>query len=608
MATYTYNYNNPGTSTILKVPTLKQGDTLRFNNTSTSRSGVILEWTVPLTGEYEIRSAGAAGGNVSFNNLEADGGQGAVVTSTEILEKGDVLRILVGQAGLSSTTKYHNPGGGGASIVYNKTSEELLGIGGGGGGGSIYDSISVPGKNAQASKYTNSPTTLPSLGDGGWSPGATGGSGGAGYKGNGKDGEFSSGGTKFALGGFGGEVALYGRRGGFGGGGAGGYSAGGGGGGYTGGNGGYYSEGIIASGGGGSYTRTAMASPNYALSINHGYVRITLTNTITAPQPPSSVNLVGKAVQGAVVSLQCSPVNFPTQVDGSSSGIVYYSFDFYDGSTWREVATGVTENTVNYTLPLLGTSLICKIRARAHIIVGGINYYSNYRERSSLAIMVNTPSMPSSFDSSISKEYLAGSIIGISWKKSTDSLGDTIYYEVDLYDGTAWSLVATNLLNTSYSFEIPSGLETKSARLRVRAKVKVASSYSYSGYLYSDFFSVSNFSALDKVGIPFLQDVQKKENIDYLRGKVDEMREGNRLGLVSWTDPLILREETPIKPIHWQELDEAILEVYSTAKKAPSNPKTEAELRRVKVYETQTDLLQALPERMSTISRGLTNE
>lgn len=97
-------------------------------NLSMTTQGVQL-WTVPETGIYTIVAAGAAcHTSVSFNGP----GRGVVVSSNVFLNKGDKLKIIVGQVGyLSSVSNYS---GGGGTFVATETNLPILVAGGGGGG------------------------------------------------------------------------------------------------------------------------------------------------------------------------------------------------------------------------------------------------------------------------------------------------------------------------------------------------------------------------------------------------------------------------------------------------------------------------------------------
>ena len=91
----------------------------------------IQEWTVPFTGEYIIHVLGAQGGG-SPNN--SNGGKGASMQGTFLLNAGEVLKILVGQKGSRQTDYgYYGGGGGGGTFVATIDNSPLIVAGGGGG-------------------------------------------------------------------------------------------------------------------------------------------------------------------------------------------------------------------------------------------------------------------------------------------------------------------------------------------------------------------------------------------------------------------------------------------------------------------------------------------
>ncbi len=106
-----------------------------LNGTVTSNNG-IQTWTVPATGVYRIRVAGASGGTGGFG----PGGSGRIVTADFSLTSGTVLNIAIGQAGQASVNpaQYFCGGsGGGGSFVYTGAiggAGLILAAGGGGGG------------------------------------------------------------------------------------------------------------------------------------------------------------------------------------------------------------------------------------------------------------------------------------------------------------------------------------------------------------------------------------------------------------------------------------------------------------------------------------------
>ena len=112
-----------------------------LEGTVTLESGIQL-WTIPRTGRYVIQAFGASGssGNCSEQNCSGSnrGGLGARLAGTFDLEKGDKLRILVGQKGGEAKTTFAKmPGGGGGGTFVTLFDQSPLIIAGGGGGGGI---------------------------------------------------------------------------------------------------------------------------------------------------------------------------------------------------------------------------------------------------------------------------------------------------------------------------------------------------------------------------------------------------------------------------------------------------------------------------------------
>ena len=218
------------------------------------------EWIVPFTGRFQVEACGASGGKGLARPTVVNGGKGAKINGTVMLEKGVKLVILVGQKGLSLNGNSPGSGGGGSFVVYSPQMRPLLVAGGGGGGGSLHglpgnDQVNGSG-NASGSNGEGglicTDTTKGHIPDSGSGAGINGSGGCFEYDQNGmvcsmKD--CKAGGKSFFTGGKGGE--LVGCDGGFGGGGACTFFAGGGGG-YSGG-GIDYDAAKGGGGGGGSY-------------------------------------------------------------------------------------------------------------------------------------------------------------------------------------------------------------------------------------------------------------------------------------------------------------------------------------------------------------------
>ena len=82
----------------------------------------IQQWTVPSTANYQLTIAGAG----------AQSAGGRVVQLNYYLTQGSVLKILVGQLGVTTYPAQGSGGGGGSFVAFNNN--VIIGIGGGAGG------------------------------------------------------------------------------------------------------------------------------------------------------------------------------------------------------------------------------------------------------------------------------------------------------------------------------------------------------------------------------------------------------------------------------------------------------------------------------------------
>jgi hypothetical protein len=220
-------------------------------------------WTVPATGTFRMEAIGAYGGRAEGSAA----GFGAYMRGDFNFTQGDILRIVIGQAGSGSSGGH----GGGGTFVANNSNSPLLVAGGGGGSGSG-GGYSGQGPQGNASTGTSGKNSR-----GGYdTPGAGGSNGGAGgftstpwfgYGGAGFTGNASGGAVAFVNGAYGAGA------GGFGGGGPAGTYGAGGGGGYSGGGGdARHGQG----GGGGSYNIGANQSNSEGFNTSgNGYLTVT---------------------------------------------------------------------------------------------------------------------------------------------------------------------------------------------------------------------------------------------------------------------------------------------------------------------------------------------
>jgi hypothetical protein len=277
-------------------------DTWKNNTEFFNVTDGIQYWTVPEDGVYTIEAWGAAGGS-NFGISGANGGLGARMRGDFTLSAGEVIRILVGQQGLSTgNTCAAGSGGGGTFVVrspYNTLGSALL-VAGGGGGGATTSGVQagIGGTTSNSGTFSNGSNVSGGqvAGTGGAQPPSTpcgiiyvsgSGSGflssGGGPVGAPGSSSNTGGGFAFVDGGFGGDRTRGTNGsdfldGGFGGGGMGNYGAGAGGG-YSGGGGGAGTSCSCSAwrggGGGGSINNGTNQSNSAAVRSGNGQVTIT---------------------------------------------------------------------------------------------------------------------------------------------------------------------------------------------------------------------------------------------------------------------------------------------------------------------------------------------
>ena len=97
----------------------------------------VQEWQVPVNARFNVEACGASGGD----GVSHKGGRGAKVRGILRLEKGDKLKIVVGQRGLTESNQKHGSGGGGTFVFRPTKPTDLILAAGGGGGGSNVDGL-----------------------------------------------------------------------------------------------------------------------------------------------------------------------------------------------------------------------------------------------------------------------------------------------------------------------------------------------------------------------------------------------------------------------------------------------------------------------------------
>ena len=275
----------------------------------------------------EIEARGADGGDFLWgSNPQVDGGEGATMGASYIVNGGDELFVIVGQSGFDALGSPGGGGGGGGTAVIINGSDVLIAAAAGGGGGQLQ-----VGFGAGAS--TNSTAA------GGSGPGT---SGGGGFNEAGQDGMGGTGGGAGTLsaqgqGGTQGVVAGPGGDG-FGGGAGGSGTVGGGGGGYQGGDGATGNAGNYGGMGGDSYITTSYSSTTITTTAGSNGNGANIDGSVTILCIPSG------SVEIAVVS-QSNPLCFgdntgSIEVTGLG-GVAPYTYTLNGGSSQ---SSGLFEN------------------------------------------------------------------------------------------------------------------------------------------------------------------------------------------------------------------------------------------------------------------------
>lgn len=265
-----------------------------------------------------------------------------------------------------------------------------------------------------------------------------------------------------------------------------------------------------------------------------------------------------------------------------------------------------TKTYIDHILPNVQDSETAQYRVRAY---DGYEF-GGYTESNYFSITGNKVTNTSGYNEEIFPRMAIGQEMRLSWQPAETARNTDVYYDIEVFNGFEWLIIAHNVPTNSLVFRIPEMEDTPYAKIRIRSKTP----FQFGGYVESDWietpnFTVVNFFVFDDISVPFLNDVQKKENVDYLRQKVNDMRIVNDLPPMVFTDEVIIRYETAIKNVHFDELEQGILECFDKNPRAKFNSaRTEQELRKVKEYRDQAELIQDLPQRLDFISKALMNQ
>jgi hypothetical protein len=151
---------SPGSATNRNGPSLTQAragltgsgtDAWKTDTSFFNTSNGIQLWTVPQTGVYRIEAWGAQGGAGGSRT----GGNGARMRGDITLQSGEIIYIVVGQEGQSST---YSGGGGGGTFVWrtsldNYSLSDALIVAGGGSGGNSSSNNGIAAVTEQLGTY-----------------------------------------------------------------------------------------------------------------------------------------------------------------------------------------------------------------------------------------------------------------------------------------------------------------------------------------------------------------------------------------------------------------------------------------------------------------------
>lgn len=265
-----------------------------------------------------------------------------------------------------------------------------------------------------------------------------------------------------------------------------------------------------------------------------------------------------------------------------------------------------TNTSMQHILPNVQDSETAQYRVRAY----DGQEYGGYTESNYFSMSGNKVTNTSGFNQELMDRMAINQEVRLSWQPATTARNTQVVYDIEIFDGFIWKEIAYNVPSNSIVFRIPPMKDTPNAKLRIRSKT----AFQYGGYVESAWFetktfTIVNFFIFDSIAVPFLNDVQKKENADYLRQKVNDMRIVNDLPPLVYTDPVIIRYETAIKAVHFDEMERGILECFDSNPRGKfSNVRTEQELRKMKEYADQAELIQELPQRIDFICKALMNQ
>ena len=135
--------------------------------------------------------------------------------------------------------------------------------------------------------------------------------------------------------------------------------------------------------------------------------------------------------------------------------------------TSSSINVGYTDSSTSYSSD---DATISKGSGFGGFTAGGYNTPRVFNGRVYYELADQPPTQPGDITGIQEPLYLTSENIQFNWGTSTSQNGSAITYDIDIYDGSSWVSVATNVSEASTSIVIPSHINTDSAKIRVQAK------------------------------------------------------------------------------------------------------------------------------------------
>lgn len=117
---------------------------------------------------------------------------------------------------------------------------------------------------------------------------------------------------------------------------------------------------------------------------------------------------------------------------------------------------------------------------------------------------------------------------------------------------------------------------------------------------------INIFVALTELLLPS-SNFQSAETLTYIREQVDKFRTDNGLNVVNWTDPVIVKGYTPIKAIHWNEIEDNINEIYNNTGQSFTSQEVKNQFDEEILPGNKKFKISDLNKRIDNIVKGLKN-